>query len=238
MCLGKTHCLAGAAIGASWSEFVQHGTWQYTAALAGFTGALALWPDIDQCGSSASRSLGFFSNAIAWGIGKASGGHRHATHAIAGILLTAGLAWVACRFLPAWPAGAFLAIILTFSVSGMLECLGVLRSHAADVTAIAVSAGVIWLGYGLALIPFAVLLGCSAHVLADLCTDSGVMLAYPFSRQHIHLLPEPFAWTTGTRPERLFVAPALVVALIVLAAWAADPALVSSGWQQAVAFAR
>lgn len=217
MCLGPTHAYAGAAIGAAFGEFALHAPPGRVIALAAFTGALALWPDIDHCGSSVSRSLGLFSRGVAWVIGKATGGHRHATHSIAGIAVTAALAWIACRFLPAWPAEAFLAVIITFSVSGMLEALKILRSHPADFAAAAVSAGVIWHGYGLALIPLAVLLGCSAHVLADMLTDSGCMLAFPFSKQHYHLLPEPLAFTTGTKPEHLFAGFVLTPCLAYLA---------------------
>jgi membrane-bound metal-dependent hydrolase YbcI (DUF457 family) len=234
MCMGRTHALAGAVIGASWSELVQHGSLMHTVAFAGFTGALALFPDVDQCGSSVSRSLGFFSEVIAWVIRKISGGHRHATHVICGILLTWLLALLACRFLPSWEAEAFLAVILTFSVSGFLECLHLLRSHAADAVAIAVSAAVIWRGYGLGMVPEAVLLGCSAHVVFDLMTDAGVMLAWPFSRYRFHLLPEPLAWTTGSRPETLFVAPALLLSLAALASWAVAPGFDTAIWGWAV----
>jgi len=236
VCLGKTHILVGAAVGASFSMFIQHAAAPpHTAVLAAFTGALALFPDVDQCGSTVSRSLGFFSELIARFIRLISGGHRHATHAICGIALTAGLAWVACRFLPHWPAEAFLAILITFCVSGLLEDLRILRSHPADAAAILVSAAVIWRGYGLHMIPLAVLLGCSAHVLADLMTDSGVMLAYPFSKQHIHLLPEPFAFTTGTRAETMIVAPLMIGTLAVLASWAVAPGLDTAAWNHVLA---
>lgn len=204
MCLGKTHVLVGAAVGASWSEFVAHSSPAHTAVFAGFTGALALWPDIDQCGSTVARSLGFVSTAVAWVIRAISGGHRHGTHTLPGIAITAALARLSCQFLPAWPATVFLALVLTFSVSGMLEDLGILRSHPADLAAALVSAAVIWRGYDLAAIPLAVLLGCCAHAFADMLTDSGVMLFWPFWKQHIHLLPEPLAFTTGSDPESFF----------------------------------
>ncbi len=212
MCLGATHTWAGTAIGAAYGGFVMHAPPGGVITLAAFTGALALWPDIDHCGSSVSRSLGLFSRGVAWIVGKATGGHRHATHSCLGIAVTAGLAWIACRFLPSWPAEAFLAVIITFSVSGMLEALKILRSHAADLVAIGVSALVIWRGYGLALIPLAVLLGCSAHVAADMLTDSGCMLGFPFSKRRYHLLPEPAAFTTGTLPERVIAAPVFLLA--------------------------
>ena len=50
------------------------------------------------------------------------------------------------------------------------------------------------------------------------------------SRHRFHLLPEPLAFTTGTRPELLVVDPILTGALLVLAALAVDPAFVAAQW--------
>ena len=68
-------------------------------------------------------------------------------------------------------------------------------------------------GAGLALVPLACGIGWSTHIAGDLCTDSGCMLAYPFSEHRFHLLPEPLAFTTGTRPELFVVDPLLFAAL-------------------------
>lgn len=57
------------------------------------------------------------------------------------------------------------------------------------------------------------------------------MLGFPLSTYRFHLLPEPFAFTTGTRPEILIIDPILTAALVVLAGWVIDPALVTSQWQ-------
>ena len=40
-----------------------------------------------------------------------------------------------------------------------------------------------------------------------------IPIAWPWSRRHIRLLPEPLALTTGTLPERWVVAPGMVAAL-------------------------
>ena len=40
-----------------------------------------------------------------------------------------------------------------------------------------------------------------------------IPIAWPWSRRHIRLLPEPLAFTTGTLPERWVVAPGMVAAL-------------------------
>jgi hypothetical protein len=56
------------------------------------------------------------------------------------------------------------------------------------------------------------------------------MLGHPLSRQRFRLLPQPPAFTTGTRPELLIVDPLLTGAVLVLAWWVADPAFVTAQW--------
>jgi hypothetical protein len=50
------------------------------------------------------------------------------------------------------------------------------------------------------------------------------------TRHRFHLLPQPLAFTTGTRPELLLVDPVLSGAPLVLAGWVADPAFVAAHW--------
>jgi membrane-bound metal-dependent hydrolase YbcI (DUF457 family) len=227
--LGHSHALSGGVTGLATGIFL-HMSVPATAALAGFTAGMALLPDMDKCGSSPARSLGFVSEAVAWTIGKLSGGHRHLTHSILGVAIFTALAWVSCQFRADWAGKAGLALLMTLTVSGGLEALRLARSHAADVIGIGVAAGAIWYGYGLRLIPLAVLVGCCTHIIGDMLTDSGCMLGYPALRRRFHLLPEPLAFTTGTRPELLFVDPLLTGALVILAGWAADPSFVAAHW--------
>jgi hypothetical protein len=49
-----------------------------------------------------------------------------------------------------------------------------------------------------------------------MCTDEGCPLLLPFTRYHFKLLPEPFSFTTATKPELLVVTPALVILLAFL----------------------
>jgi membrane-bound metal-dependent hydrolase YbcI (DUF457 family) len=169
---------------------------------------------------------------VAWVIGKLSGGHRHATHSFLGIALFTGLAWVSCHYRGDWAGKAGLALLMTLSVSAGLEALRIVRGHLADLIGIAVASWEVWFGYGLRLIPLAVFLGCSTHIIGDMLTESGCMLTFPLSRQRYHLLPEPLAFTTGTGPELLIVDPVLTAALLVLALWAADPAFVAAHWHE------
>jgi membrane-bound metal-dependent hydrolase YbcI (DUF457 family) len=227
--LGHSHALSGAVTGAGVGIFL-HFSDPRIVALSGFTAGMALLPDLDKCGSSPARSLGFLSEAVATVIAKISGGHRHATHSVLGIAIFTALAWVACHFRADIAGKAGLALLMTLTVSGALESLRIARSHVADVIGIGVAAAEIWYGFGLALIPLAVLVGCATHIAGDMLTDSGCMLGYPASRFRFHLLPEPLAFTTGTRPELLFVDPLLTVALVALGIYVADPAFVSAHW--------
>jgi membrane-bound metal-dependent hydrolase YbcI (DUF457 family) len=227
--LGHSHALSGGVTGIATGIFL-HMSIPQTTALAGLTAGMALLPDLDKCGSSPARSLGLVSEAVAWTIGRISGGHRHATHSFLGIALFTGLAWISCHFRSDWGGKAGLALLMTLSVAAGLEALHIARSHVADLIGIGVASWEVWFGYGLRLIPLAVLLGCCTHIAGDMLTDSGCMLWFPAWRRRFHLLPEPFAFTTGTAPELLIVDPLLTGALLVLAGWATDPAFVVAQW--------
>jgi len=231
--LGHSHALSGAVTGLA-TGLVMHLHTPQTAALAGFTAGMALLPDLDKCGSSPARCLGFLSEAVAWLIGRLSGGHRHATHSFLGVAIFTGLAWLACHYRGGWAGKAGLALLMTLSVAAGLEALRLARGLWADLIGIAVAAWEVWYGFGLRLIPLAVLVGCCTHIAGDMLTDSGCMLAYPFSKHRFHLLPEPLAFTTGTRPELLFVDPVLTGAVVVLSGWVADPSFVAAHWHALV----
>ena len=227
--LGHSHALSGAVTGAATGLFLHFST-PATVALAGFTAGMALLPDLDKCGSSPARSLGFVSEAVAWVFGRISGGHRHATHSFLGIAVFTALAWVSCHFRADWGGQAGLALLMTLSVSAGLEALHLARGHVADLAGVAVAVAEIWYGFGLRLIPIAVLLGCAIHITGDMLTDSGCMLGFPWSRQRFHLLPEPLAFTTGTLPELLIIDPILSGALLALAVWIIDPVWLRGQW--------
>jgi membrane-bound metal-dependent hydrolase YbcI (DUF457 family) len=225
--LGHSHALSGGVTGLA-AGLIMHMSVPHTAALAGFTAGMALLPDLDKCGSSPARCLGFLSEAVAWVVGKISGGHRHATHSIVGIAAFTGLAWLSAHYRADWAGKAGLALLMTLSVAGALEALHLARGHLADLIGIGVAAWEVWYGYGLSLIPLAVLIGCSTHIVGDMLTDSGCMLGFPVFKHRFHLLPEPLAFTTGTRPETMFVDPVLTVALLLLAGQVADPGFLSA----------
>jgi membrane-bound metal-dependent hydrolase YbcI (DUF457 family) len=199
-----------------------------TFGLAAFAAGMALLNDLDKCGSCAARSLGILSEGVAWVIGKLSGGHRHLTHAILGIAIFTCLALLSCHFRHDWGGRIGLGLLITLSVAGGLEALHVTRGTLADLIGIAVAVGVIKLGLGLTLIPFAVLIGTSTHICGDMLTDSGCMLVFPLSKHRFHLLPGPLQFTTGTKPELFGVDPVLTGLLVALAAWAIAPGFIAA----------
>ena len=226
--LNHSHALSGACTGTA-AGIVMHLPSPSLAALAGFTAGFATLPDLDKCHTGPARSLGPLSEALAWIIGRLCGGHRHFTHCAAGIAVFTGLAWLACAFRSDLGGKMGLALLLSLAFSAGLWALRIARGLTADVLGIAAAVAVAWLGIGLALVPLACLIGWTTHLLGDSLTDSGVMWLYPLS-QHRFRLPEPFALTTGTRPETLGVDPVLSVALVILAAWVIDPSADRMAW--------
>jgi membrane-bound metal-dependent hydrolase YbcI (DUF457 family) len=217
--MGRVHALSGAAAGAAVGEFVLHLPVPATATLAGLAAGFATLNDLDHPCGTASHCLGFASQAFAWVVGKVSGGHRHGTHSVVGVAVFTALAWAACHYrdTPAGKAG--LAFTTLLAVAAGLRALR-MGGHWAEVLALAAAGAVVWTGWGLALIPMACAVGTAAHLAGDALTDEGIPIAWPLSRKHVRLLPEPFAFTTGTRPERWVVVPALMGGLVLLAWYA------------------
>lgn len=218
--LGKDHALSGLVAGAAVAEYGLHLHPAGTFTLAGLTAGFATWPDFDQVGSCCARSLGFASGAVAHAVRWVSGGHRHLTHSAVGVAAFTALAWLACHYRTS-PAGK--VALAAFLALGIAAGLGALRfkhlrldGHTADAAAVALAAAMAWSGWGLALVPLACGLGCATHILGDACTDRGVPVLAPFTGRR-YGMPEPFAFTVGTRPERWVVAPALILALLFLA---------------------
>jgi membrane-bound metal-dependent hydrolase YbcI (DUF457 family) len=218
---GRSHALSGGVAGAAWSTYVlhvpatPHGL-ATQALLTLVTACAATMPDLDTKHSCASRCLGFLSGAFAWLVSRVSGGHRHGTHSVIGVAAFTWLAAAAChyRYGPYGRValGVFLALVFAAGLRAL--CLG---GHWADVLAIGVAGGMTWGGYGLALVPLGIGLGCATHLAGDMLTDEGIPVFWPVSAAHFKLLPEPLSFTTGTAPERYVVAPGLLIALGLLA---------------------
>jgi membrane-bound metal-dependent hydrolase YbcI (DUF457 family) len=210
--LGHTHAESGLVAGLAVGSLVLHERPGPLLLLCGLTAAYALAPDLDACHSTESRSLGFVTEALAWCVEKVSGGHRHGSHSLVGVAAFAGAAWLACLFRHDWPGRIALFLILAAGFAAALDALRI-GGHAGNIAALAGAAAMCWTGYGLALVPLAAALGCSTHVIGDMCTLTGCPLAWPLTMREFHLTPRPLRFTTGKLAEHVIVTPVLLLAL-------------------------
>lgn len=235
MCEGSTHAWAGAVTGAAAGLYVLHLDPPHTVLLTGLSAGAGLLLDLDHPQATLAHTFGFLTKTCAEVVGKVSGGHRHGTHSIVGVAMFTGLAGLSVAFRHDLPGRIGLCVLLSLILAGGFCALRLARAatglfghvpastmnHAADVAAIGAAVAMAVTGAGLGLVATATALGCIAHAVMDMLTDQGIPVFWPVSRVHFRLLPEPFAFTTGTRPERWVVAPGLVLLTAGLALHAA-----------------
>jgi len=215
--MGRTHALSGLVAGVAIGQFGWHLDLAHLAVGAAVTAGAAVLPDIDHPDASVAESFGFVTEGFAWLIGHVSGGHRHGTHSLLGIAAFTGAAYAAWHYLytPAGKIGLGLLLVLVFA-SG-LRALRI-GGHFGDLLAIGGAVAMLRSGFGVAGVPWAIAAGTATHLAGDMLTNEGIPVAWPLSRVHFRLLPEPLAFTTGTRPERWVVAPLMLAALVWLVA--------------------
>jgi len=215
--LGRTHAASGLVAGLAVGSLVLHEQPGPLALLVGLTAAYALAPDLDSCGSTKARSLGFVTAILSRIIRAVSGGHRHGTHSAVGVAAFTGAAWLACLFRHTWPGRVALAVILAAGIAAAADALRPGPAHGESILGIAAAGLMCWTGYGLALVPVAAALGCATHIGGDMLTRSGCPLAWPATLRDFHLTPRPLRFTTGKAAERWVVTPLLLAALAFLA---------------------
>jgi membrane-bound metal-dependent hydrolase YbcI (DUF457 family) len=218
--MGRSHSLSGAVAGLAAAPLV--GTLTHRplgpgglALMAAVTAGAALLPDLDHEDGTLSHALGPVSDLATKAVAWASGGHRHATHSLA-FALAAGLGtWALVGYASRW---AMLALVLALIAAGL---------RALDVNATAgwprcwLAAAVItgaagrWYGGPWSWLPYAVGLGCLAHLAGDLLTPEGCPLLWP--RRGRWDVPG-IDITTDTWRETRVIAPGLALAVVVLVA--------------------
>jgi membrane-bound metal-dependent hydrolase YbcI (DUF457 family) len=220
--LGHTHALSG---GVAWLAaapllahyapgLTTHGYQELVAAVI-VTAGTALLPDLDHPRSTVGQALGPVTAWLARVVATATGGHRHGTHSI---LFAAAAGYGGWALGAAGTRWALPAIVVLAALA--LAALGVtdtpaaaaLSCAAAGYVLVAGGADIAWLGPSVAI-------GCLAHLIGDALTERGVPLLWPLTPRRFRI----GAVDTGSRVERLVVAPVLIVALAVLAAH-------SAGW--------
>lgn len=209
--LARDHALSGAVVFTAAAPPL-HVTGPALLAGAVFTAGAATLPDIDEPGSTVSRTFGFLTGAFAWLVHKISGGHRKGTHSLAGITAFTAAAWAAVAA-DVQPAGkVVLGVLLGLVLATGLRALRI-SGHHGDALGLAGAAAAVYWHAGLWLVPWCIALGVAAHIAGDELTHGGCPLAWPLSKHHFHLLPRALQITTGRFAEHWIVSVLLTAAL-------------------------
>lgn len=184
--MGRTHVLSGAVAmlgvaplaGAIMPGIAPHGPAALAASVV-VAGGAALLPDLDHPSSTVARSLRPLTTGLAHVVAGVSGGHRHATHSILGVLVSGALFGVAGS------VGGWWAWIPVTLLAGLaVTAIGLSHPVPGWVGAGVLVAAGTWTGVDFgAWLGLAVLVGAAAHVAGDCATVQGCPLLWPRPRR-------------------------------------------------------
>ncbi|MFD6092832.1 metal-dependent hydrolase [Oerskovia sp. NPDC060338] len=203
--MGGHHAATGAAAWVAVSATAPYALGLYPASPLGVAaGALvcagaALLPDADHHSATIAHALPPFSGPICRGIGKISGGHRHGTHSILGVLAFTVIAWAVGLLTVTVPelgelavgSGLFSLILVAFAAKALKFARGG-GTLAPWLLSLPLAVGITvfaptewyWL-------PAAVGIGAFVHLLGDALTTGGVPFLWPW-------VPKPPRWWAST----------------------------------------
>jgi hypothetical protein len=214
--LGHSHALSGLAAGAAtlpWAPV--HGTVAQVAWVSA-VGGFAMLPDLDQRSSTISHMWGPVSDIPSGLVGAVARGHRWGTHdAVLAPLAFGGLALLAANAY--WSSLLLLAVAIGLALRALHFVIPG-RAENTVVGNLLLSWGGAWLllehSPSPQWLPWAVAAGVLTHIAGDFLTTEGVPvpLVWLVHRARLSLLP----LHTGTAVEKLVLAPAFLVATVVL----------------------
>ncbi|MCL9761076.1 metal-dependent hydrolase [Frankia sp. AiPa1] len=221
--MGRTHALSGAVLWLAVAPLLAREQWWGSHALSLSTGQVmaatvvaagaGLLPDIDHPSGRIAGTLGPVTRLLCRWVGRASGGHRHATHSLV-FAAAMGLAMsaLAAHFRYGWWAALF--ILVGFGLRGLgLDFEG--HEFWSGLKDCVTAAAAVWAMHGLdmSFAGYPVVAGCLAHLLGDCITPRGCLLLWPIPwRMETVLVPR-----TDGRVERMVVVPLLACVGVVLA---------------------
>jgi membrane-bound metal-dependent hydrolase YbcI (DUF457 family) len=153
------------------------------------TAGAALLPDADHHSATIAHSLPPISNILCTGIGKISGGHRHGTHSLIGIIAFVAIACIAGlwtteteSFGTVYPGAGVLTVLLVSFAAKALKIIpdGMRKSP----WAVGLSAGAFVTAFAPEeqfWFPLAIGLGVVVHIAGDMMTTGGCNLIYPIA---------------------------------------------------------
>lgn len=187
------------------------------------TAGAALLPDIDHPNGTIAHALGPITKHLSKFVSEISGGHRHATHSVLFMLGAGAVTWVGEYF-----GGKIFTLILAF----VMLALGIRALHlspsgetfrAWGPCVLLAGAGTVvmwrWLPATPNWLPFAIALGCLAHLVGDCLTDRGCPLLWPLKFK----LSIPLISRTGNTMETWVLTPLMACGTIALLCLYSDP---------------
>lgn len=184
------------------------------------TAGAALLPDADHHSGTIAHSLPPLSKAIASAVGEATGGHRHGTHSLIGVLVAFAASWALAPLRVDLPhvgefqVGAWVMVVLLVAFAA--KSLRLTRGWASSwvVSVLGATAAVYYAPEQLWWLPFSVALGCLVHIAGDALTVQGVPLLWPANPKPKVETPlwkrngyfaVPILGTAGSAREWLFI---------------------------------
>ncbi len=237
--MGTTHAASGAVLFLAVQPLLASHGWidpGMGTVIAGTVAAAGsgMLPDIDHHEASIAQSLGPVTKGITYIVSAISGGHRNGTHSLVGVVVLTALGYAGSR-LTGWPLGLVLGFLVAIGLAGLrVKVDGSWVVH----TLLVIAATVVFCLSGahgwvdMRMLPWAVCVGCVAHILGDMLTKEGCPLIWPFSKKRFRIL----CLTTGQTGEKIVAALLWIVGIGLclwragLIAWSADIDWNSQGW--------
>lgn len=213
--MGRTHALTGTAAGLGASLYLAHLSLVPTVISTVVCTGSALLPDMDHKNATAANVYGPVTRAASWLVRTVSGGHRHGTHSLAGILILGAIleAGVLYRH-TAWGA-AILCTVLILALASAVRLLKI-PGWFDDFAPIPLVIGIVaFTNVSLIIIPYVVMWGCFIHALGDCVTKEGVPWLWPVSSKNFKLA----LFTTNGFTERYVILPLVTLGIIVEVVW-------------------
>lgn len=153
------------------------------------TAGAAMLPDADHHNATIAHSLPPLSNAMCAGIGKISGGHRHGTHSVVGIVAFVFIAWLAGlwtydleNFGTIYPGAGILSVLLVAFAAKALKIIPDRMRKSPWAVGLTVGAFITFFApQEQNWFPIAMGIGVIIHILGDMMTTEGCNLAWPFA---------------------------------------------------------
>ncbi|AXI78812.1 metal-dependent hydrolase [Peterkaempfera bronchialis] len=176
----------------------------------------ALLPDLDHHDGTIANFLGPLSKLLCRLVAWISGGHRHATHSFLFVALMSAGTWAGISYAGRWFTLGMTFFLLALAIRALHLCPPG-HGTSAWITVVGLAAlgtaGIDrWMPNAPGWLPYAVGLGCLAHLLGDCLTKQGAPLFWPHRQRYETVLIKH----TGNKVETKVLVPLMSVATVAL----------------------